>query len=197
MDQPLGRTVGNALEIDEAVAALQGRGPDDLVEVTLALGERMLLLAGAAETTAEAGAMLARQLASGAAWRKFLEMVRLQGGDPAVLEHPDGLPRARLREPVPAPADGYVVLADAECIGRGCLELGAGRAQLTDGVDHAVGLSDLAKLGEAVVSGQPLAVIHANDEGKLAAARALVASAFQIGPAPAPAAPLIIEELRS
>ncbi|MCX6997894.1 MAG: thymidine phosphorylase, partial [Kiritimatiellaeota bacterium] len=148
MDQPLGRAVGNALEVVEAIAALQGRGPDDLLEVTLALAERMLLLAGVARNAAEAGTLLARQLESGAAWEKFLDMVRRHGGDVAALEHPDRLPRARLQESFPAPASGFVAAADAEYIGRACLLLGAGRAQITDTVDPAVGVADLVKIGE-------------------------------------------------
>ena len=193
VDQPLGRAVGNTLEVVETIAALQGRGPEDVVEVTLALGERMLILGGLAHSTAEAGALLARQLESGAAWRKFLEMVRLQGGDPATLEHPERLPRARLREPFPAPASGFVARVDADRIGRACLLLGAGRAEVSAGVDHAVGLTGLVKVGEAVVQGQPLAVLEANDEDKLAAARTLLPSAFHLAPE-APPAPWIIGE---
>ncbi len=196
MDQPLGRAVGNALEIVETVAALQGCGPDDLMEVTLALAERMLLLAGVARSAAEAGAMLARQLESGAAWRKFLDMVRLHGGDVATLVHPDRLPRARLQEPLPAPASGFVAAADAEHIGRACLLLGAGRTKTTDAVDHAVGVADLVKIGQPVAQGQPLAVLHANDERRLAAARAQLETAFRITPAAAPPPlPLIREEI--
>jgi thymidine phosphorylase len=195
MDQPLGCAVGNALEVVETIATLQGRGPVDLLEVTLALGERMLLLAGVAHTTTEAGALLARQLESGAAWQKFLDMVRLQGGDVASLEHPDRLPRARLQEPLPAPASGFVNRADAERIGRACAVLGAGRAQVADAVDHAVGVAGLAKLGAAVERGQPLAVLHANDERKLAAARVLLSAAFDIAPTPVTPLPLIREEV--
>ena len=194
MDQPLGRTVGNTLEIVETIAALQGCGPDDLMEVTLALAERMLLLAGVARNAAEAGTLLARQLESGAAWKKFLDMVRRHGGDVAALEQPDRLPRARLQEPFPSPASGFVAAADAAHIGRACLLLGAGRAQVTDSVDPAVGLTGLVKIGEPVAQGQPLAVLHANDERRLAAARVPLASAFCITPAPAPVPPLILEE---
>ncbi|MCX6998386.1 MAG: pyrimidine-nucleoside phosphorylase, partial [Kiritimatiellaeota bacterium] len=93
------------------------------------------------------------------------------------------------------PASGFVAAADAEYIGRACLLLGAGRAQITDTVDPAVGVADLVKIGEPVEQGQPLAVLHANDERKLAAARTLLESAFRITPAPAPVPPLILEEI--
>jgi pyrimidine-nucleoside phosphorylase len=195
MDQPLGRTAGNALEIVETCEALQGRGPADLMEVTLKLGAKMLQLAGLANSCNEARQLLAVQLQSGAAWRKWLEMVRLQGGDIAALENTARLPRASRIEPLPAPQSGYVAQADAELIGKACLLLGAGRTKTTDSVDHAVGISGLAKIGAQVERGQPLALLHANDAEKLTAARALLQSAFRLTTETVSAPPLILEEI--
>ena len=195
MDQPLGRTAGNALEIVETCEALQGRGPADLMEVTFKLGAKMLQLAGLANSCNEARQLLAAQLQSGAAWRKWLEMVRLHGGDCAALEDTARLPRASLIEPLPAPQSGYVAQADAELIGKACLLLGAGRTKTTDSVDHAVGVSGLVKIGEQVGRGQPLALLQANDAEKLTAARALLQSAFRLTTETVSAPPLIMEEM--
>jgi thymidine phosphorylase len=196
MDQPLGCAAGNALEIVETCEALHGRGPVDLMEVTLALAERMLLLAGVAQSTTEAGAMLAKQIESGTAWETFLEMVRLHGGNVATLEDTSRLPRAKIQEPFLAPQTGYVAQADAELIGKACIVLGAGRTKTTDAVDHAVGISQIVKIGAHVERGQPLAVIHANDPARLSEARKLIAQAFQCSENPVSAPPLILEEIR-
>ena len=194
MDQPLGRTAGNALEIVETCEALQGRGPADLMEVTLKLGAKMLQLAGLAHSGDVAQALLTKQLESGAAWCKWLEMVRLHDGDTTVLEDTARLPRASLIEPLPAPQSGCVAQADAELIGKACLVLGAGRTKTTDAVDHAVGVSGLAKIGEQIGRGQPLALLHANDADRLAEARALLQAAFRITAETVSAPPRILEE---
>ena len=163
------------------------------MEVTLTLGERMLLLAGLARTTAEAGTMLTKQIANGAAWKKFLEMVRLHGGDIVALENPSRLPQAKIQEGFPAQQTGYVAQADAELIGKACIVLGAGRVKTTDAVDHAVGIAGIAKIGAHVEHGQPLAVLHANDKIKLTEARALLQAAFRINKESVSAPPLILE----
>ena len=194
MDQPLGRTAGNALEIVETCEALQGRGPADLMDVTLKLGEKMLLLAGLARSPAEARQKLSEQLNSGAAWRKWLEMVRLHGGDVAALENIARLPRANIVEPLLALTSGCVAQADAELIGKACLVLGAGRTKTTDAVDHAVGVSALVKVGEQIERGQPLALVHSNDAQKTIEALALLQAAFRIVGEKVPVPPLILEE---
>jgi len=196
MDQPLGCAAGNALEIIETCDALHGHGPADLMAVTLALAERMLLLAGMATSTTAAGILLAKQLESGAAWEKFLEMVSLHGGNVAALNDTTRLPRARIQESVPAPHTGYVAQADAELIGKACIVLGAGRTKTTDVVDHAVGIAEIAKIGARVERGQPLAVLHASDPARLSEARKLIDHAFQCSENPVIAPPLILEEIR-
>ncbi len=180
MNQPLGRTAGNALEVVESIEALQGRGPQDLMEVTELLSAWMIHLSGKAATVAEAAAMVRDALASGRAWDRFVQMVQAHGGDVAALSAA-GLPRARLTIPVAAPRDGTITQVDADGIGRAVLILGAGRQQVTDPVDHAVGLGGLVKIGEQVRAGDPLCILHVNDETPLAEATTLVQQAIEVG----------------
>ncbi len=191
MNQPLGRTAGNALEVKETVEALRGEGPDDLVSLTLELSAHMLLLTGIDPDLESARSRLADALADGRALEKFKQMVTLQGGDTAVIDDPTLLPAAARQVPCPAPADGVVAAADAEAIGRACIALGAGRQRVEDDVDHAVGLSDIVKIGEPVSKGQPMAVIHANSEAALEAALPFVTQAFRVSPDPVVAPDLI------
>ncbi|MCE9612790.1 MAG: thymidine phosphorylase [Lentisphaerae bacterium] len=194
MNQPLGRTAGNALEIVETVAALQGHGPDDLVTLTLETGAHMLRLTGREPDHARALARLRGVLDSGAAFERFLSMVTLQGGDPRVLEDVTRLPSASLRRDVSAPRSGYVAGVDAERIGRACVVLGAGRVKVEDLVDHAVGISGLVKIGEHVTKGQPLFTLHANAENRLAEALALAREAVTFADS-APTPPTLIVDV--
>ena len=196
MNQPLGRTVGNAVEVAETVAALQGHGPDDLMTVTLELAAEMLSLAGRAASRGEALERLRAAIDSGAAFAKLKDMVRLHGGDTAVLDDPSRLPRAAIRAPCPAPRRGYVTTVDAGQIGRACLVLGAGRQKVDDPIDPAVGIVELVKTGERVETGQPLAVVLANHPGRWQEARRILEPAFVIADEPAPPAPLITETIR-
>ncbi|MBA4387130.1 MAG: thymidine phosphorylase [Verrucomicrobia bacterium] len=180
MNQPLGRTAGNAVEIAETVESLKGNGPKDLMEVTMELCAGMLLLARRADTRNEALLLLKRQLDTGAAFEKLKEMVELHGGSALALDDLSRLPAARIKEALVAEKSGYVAEADAEMIGRACVALGAGRKKVEDLVDHAVGLTGILKIGEQVKKGEPLLAIHANDSAKLQEARALLASAFKI-----------------
>ena len=191
MNQPLGRTAGNALEVLETMETLRGNGPDDLVNLTIELGARMLLLARRAPTRDEAAALLARQLRNGAALKKFVDMVRLHGGDTDALQAPERLCAARLRGAVPAPCGGFVARADADQIGRACLVLGAGRTKVEDRVDPAVGAGQIAKVGARVAKGDPLVVLHANDPNRLREAAAMARDAFDIAAAPPAPLPLV------
>lgn len=193
MDQPLGRAVGNALEVAESIACLRGEGPADLMAVTFALGEQMLLLAGVAASAEEARARLERGVASGAALAKFREIVAAQGGDPAVVDDPSRLPRARLQVALPSPSAGVVRVVDSRAVALAALRLGAGRARAEDRIDPAVGVDRLVKVGERVVAGQPLCLVHASDPAALAEANAMLAKAIEIGSEPAAARPLILE----
>jgi len=193
MEEPLGRAVGNAVEVAESIDCLKGRGPADTMAVTYALGEQMLCLAGAATSQTEARAQLARSIAEGSALRKFREMVAAQGGDPSVVDTPSRLPQARWQVPLLAGAAGFVQDVDAMGVALATLRLGAGRKKAEDAVDPAVGVSGLCKIGEPVSAGAVLALIHANDEPALADARALLAKAIIVGANPGQAVPLIGE----
>jgi thymidine phosphorylase len=187
MEEPLGRTVGNALEVAESIACLKGGGPADTLEVTFALGEQMLLLAGVAENKDEARRRLAASITSGAALEKFRRLVAAQRGDARIIDDSSRLPQARFRVALPSPNSGYVREVDALQVARAALRLGAGRARAEDPVDPAVGVSGLVKVGERVQSGAPLCLIHANDRAALAAAKTALADAIRIGanrPAP-------------
>ncbi len=194
MEEPLGRTVGNALEVAESIECLRGRGPADLMEVTFALSEQMLLLAGVAATKGEARGKLETSIRSGAALEKLRAMIAAQGGDARVIDEPSRLPQAKFKSAVVAPRAGFVRDVDAMGVALAALRLGAGRARAEDAVDHAVGVSALVKIGERVEVGAALAVIHANDETSLAAAAGMLAQAIVVGEAPA-AAPRLIEDI--
>lgn len=194
MDEPLGRTVGNALEVAESIACLKGEGPADTMEVTYVLGEQMLLLAKAAATKEAARAKLTATIANGTAREKFRAMIAAQGGDARVADDPARLPRAKFEIPLVAPRAGFVQDVDAMGVALAALRLGAGRAKTEDRIDPAVGLSALVKIGERVEAGAPLGVIHANDEPALAEARGLLARAIRVGGRPM-VAPRLIEEI--
>lgn len=182
MDQPLGRAVGNALEVAESVACLQGNGPADLMEVTYALGAEMLVLAKVVKDAKEGEARLREVVANGAALKKFREIVAAQGGDARVCDEPFAVMKpARLRGEVRAAVGGIVQSVDAMTVALAALRLGAGRVKAEDAVDHAVGFTGLVKIGERVQAGDVFAVVHANDEEKLAEAQAAIAKAIVIG----------------
>lgn len=193
MNQPLGRTAGNAVEMVETVLGLQGKGPDDLMTETLELGAQMLLLAKRAASKNDALALLNRQIASGAAFEKLKQMVELHGGSPAVLDAPAKLPAARFVQPYNSGSAGFIADADADLIGRACLALGAGRTKVTDPVDHAVGVTELVKIGEKVEKGQPLLKIHANSEARLEEAVQLLSKAFALSEIMPQSPSLIVE----
>ncbi len=171
MDEPLGETVGNALEVAEAVATLQGRGPDDLVQLTLNL---------AARVASASRAQLARWLEDGTAWEKFVALVEAQGGDAGALEQIVARHPAPILHPLPAPRCGRIARMDAEMIGRAALLLGAGRARADDAVDFAVGFSGIKKVGTMVSPNDPLLYVHARSQADLAIALRLLAEGIEI-----------------
>ncbi len=181
MEEPLGRSVGNAVEVAESVACLRGQGPADLMEVTFALGAHMLILGGAAADESSARAKLEKAVESGAALCKFREIVAAQGGDVRAIDDPFRLPQAQRQVPVPSPGEGVVAHVDAMGIALAALDLGAGRARVEDDVDPAVGISRLVKTGEKIVRGEPLCVLHVNREDRLVAAQEKVQAAVKLG----------------
>lgn len=193
MDQPLGCAVGNALEVREAIDTLRNQGPADLRELVLVLGSYMVVKAGAADDLSLARTMLEESLSNGRAFEVFKEFVRAQGGDPNEAEHPEMLPAARFQETVPAPGDGYVADIATEEIGKICLLLGGGRETKESRIDLSVGLVLCKKKGDAVRKGEPLAVIHANDEELLGQAAERLTSAYTLTEMKPEAIPLIKE----
>jgi pyrimidine-nucleoside phosphorylase len=195
MDQPLGRAVGNALEVVEAVEMLRGRAPEDYTEVTLALTAEMLVLGRKAASIPEARQQLARVIQDGSAVLKFKEIIRSQGGDPRVIDDYGLLPRARSTVDVLASQDGFVTAIDTEGVGMAAVVLGAGRQRVDSVIDPAVGFTLLRKVGEPVKAGEPLVRIHFNAEGPVKEVKERVLAAYHFGPqAPTPR-PLVVERL--
>ncbi len=172
MNQPLGRAVGNALEVIESIELLQGGGPEDVRELTLDLAARV------SESSRE---RLAEILDSGTAWEKFVKMVEAQGGDSGELDRLGVAHKAPVVREFAARASGVVQRMDAGEIGRASVQLGAGRRVATDVVDFAVGFSEIKKIGEAVDRGESLMKIHARTEDDAAEAARMLASAVEVG----------------
>jgi len=189
MNQPLGNAVGNALEVIEAIETLKGRGPADFVEHCLEVAAQMVLLAGAARDEREARAQLGAALADGRALKKFGEWIAGQGGNARVVDDDSILPRARLIETIAAPREGFIAAIDAQEVGLTVVDLGGGRAQKGDAIDHAVGVVFQRKVGARVARGEPLFTLHANDRAKFDAAKARLLAAIEFradAPAPLP-----------
>jgi len=187
MDTPLGRSAGNALEVADAVDALRGGGPPDLVEVTLALARRMVVLAGL-----DAGPDPADILASGAAHDAWRRMVRAQGGDPDAP-----LPVARHTETVTAPATGYVRRLDARAVGLAAWRLGAGRGRQDDTVSAAAGVRWRAGLGDRVAAGQVVFELATDDPERIPSALAALDGALEMGPTPPAPRRLVLGQISS
>jgi thymidine phosphorylase len=185
MDQPLGRAIGNALEVEESVATLTGTGPGDLVEVTVALAEEMLALAGLEGDPAG-------RLDDGGAYHTYLRMIEAQGGDGNWVP-----PRAGTIKIVPAESSGYLRRLDALGVGVAAWRLGAGREKMSDPVSATAGIVCLAKPGEAVTAGEPLLELHTDDPARLEAAQQSLEGAIEIGPEPPEQLPLVIEVIRA
>jgi pyrimidine-nucleoside phosphorylase len=164
MDQPLGYAVGNALEVKEAIDTLSGKGPEDFVELCITLGSQMLLVGGKASLEAEAREMLRGVIADGSALRKFAEFVEAQGGDKEAVYRPERLPKAQIVRAISAPRSGYVSRIVCDEVGLCSLILGGGRERKDSAIDLAVGLVLCRKVGDYVKEGEPLAILHANEE---------------------------------
>jgi pyrimidine-nucleoside phosphorylase len=196
MDQPLGRQVGNASELAEALEVLRGDGPRDTRALTVRLGAEMLRLGGVARTLEAGTRAIEAAIASGAGMERLVRAVALQGGDVTVLEHPERLPRARRQLVLRAARPGWVQRLDARAIGQAATLLGAGRLRKEDQVDPAVGISLHAKLGDAVARGGGLATLWYNDPRHLGVARGLALGAFTIGVGRPRARPLVLGQIK-
>jgi pyrimidine-nucleoside phosphorylase len=180
MDRPLGRACGNALELEEAINALHGEGPADLMRVTYALGAEMLVLGGLAASRDAARRAMEVAISAGRAAGKFREVIAAQGGDPAVVDDPSLLPQAACCELYFAPNAGFVASIDPRCVGFGVIELGGGRARPADPIDHSVGFVIAAQPGDLVREGEPLGTIMARDEAGIEAGRRALQRAIVI-----------------
>ncbi len=180
MDRPLGRSCGNALELEEAIHALHGEGPPDLMSVTYALGAEMLVLGGLAANRDAARRAMEVAISSGKAAARFREIVEAQGGDPAVVDDPSLLPQAECCELYFAPRAGFVASIAPRRVGLGVIELGGGRAKPGDPVDHSVGFVIAARVGDLVREGEPLATVMARDAAGIEAGRRALQEAIAV-----------------
>lgn len=195
MDRPLGRAVGNALEVKEAIQVLGGAGPEDLRELCLELGSRMLVLAGVSQDNNAARLRLEQVISSGAGLAKLKELIIAQGGDAGLVDEPERLPTATIQRPVVGSKAGWVSSIDTKGIGAAALLLGAGRSKKGDRIDLAVGLEVLVKPGDRVEAGQPLAIIHGNSTDLVQKAIDGVAACYKIGAEQVEPLQLIIDQV--
>jgi thymidine phosphorylase len=189
MDQPLGHAVGNALEVLEAVEALNGKGPHDLVEVVTALAARLLVISGAGRRAGQTAEKARSSLANGSALAKFRQWITTQGGDPAFIDDPGRLQLAPEKVEARSEAAGFVKAVDALAVGQTALMLGAGRILEDDTVDYGVGVIVHAKVGDRVKPGDILATVYARSvsQAQAAAGRILSAYSFDTEPVERPA----------
>jgi pyrimidine-nucleoside phosphorylase len=191
MDQPLGRAVGNALEVAESVETLRGRGPKDLEDLSVELAAWMLALAGDVPSLEAARPKVREALRSGAGLAKFREVIELQGGDPRIVDEPRRLPAARETVEVPAAQGGRVAGIACRAVGQAAMLLGAGRETVDSRIDPAVGLILHKKVGDPVEKGEPLVTLHVNDRARLDESLGLLKSAIRIAPEAAAPGPLV------
>ena len=191
IDQPLGKMVGNALEIVEVIDVLHGEGPQDLRQLCLELAGWMLYLGGSSPSVASGKQRSEKLIESGDALEKFRQMVELQGGDVSSIDDPRKLPQARRTLVVSSPRNGYVKFLQCEQVGTACVILGGGRERKEDSVDPAVGIALHKKVGESVAANEPLATIHYNSEDRAARAKELIQASYQISNSPGETRPLV------
>jgi pyrimidine-nucleoside phosphorylase len=184
MNQPLGRMVGNALEVQECIEVLHGRGPSDLRDLCLELSAWMFYLGGVAKTIDQGKRLSEQIVASGKAFDRFRQMVELQGGDVSAIDDPARLPGTDHRVDVPSPKAGYVTAITCEQIGTACVILGGGRERKEDSVDPAVGIVVRKKIGDKVSVGEPLCTIHCHSDAQAARAKSLLEESYQIAAEP-------------
>jgi pyrimidine-nucleoside phosphorylase len=195
MDAPLGRAVGNALEVIECLEVLKGRGSRDLLDVSVALTARMLVLGRVATDRGDAERRVRQAISSGEGLDRFRRIVEVQGGDPRIVDDYTRLPAAPARHVVTAPRSGYLTALDAALVGRASVALGAGRDRVDDRIDPAVGILLMAKPGDRLAAGDPVLELHYRSEATLGAARSMAARAVTIGDAAPSARPLIVGEV--
>jgi pyrimidine-nucleoside phosphorylase len=196
MESPLGHAVGNALEVIECIDVLKGGGPADLIDVSIELTARMLVLGKVARNRADGERRARGAIASGAGLERFRQIIEMQGGDPRVIDDYARLPRAPERHIVAADRAGYVSRLDAASVGRASVALGAGRDRVEDPVDPAVGIVVKAKPGDKVRAGDPILEMHFRSRPRLDAALALASTAIAIRDKRPAKGRLIVAEVR-
>jgi pyrimidine-nucleoside phosphorylase len=184
MNQPLGRTVGNAIEVRECIQILHGAGPEDLRELCVHLAAWMFFVGGSVKTVADGKQRAEDIIASGKAFERFRQMVELQGGDISVIDDPARLPAAEHRVEVASRLTGYVSAIACEQVGTACVILGGGRERKEDSVDPAVGIVVHKKIGDKVSAGETLCTIHCHSDQQAAPAKQLLEESYQISAAP-------------
>jgi pyrimidine-nucleoside phosphorylase len=183
MQQPLGRAIGNAIEVGEAIDTLAENGPPDLVALVTELGGEMLLMSGVASTRETAKSIIAKNLANRKGLDKLAELVAAQGGDRSVIDHPDLLPQPALKLEIASETTGYVTAIDALAVGLASRILGAGRTTKDAAIDLSIGIYLNKKIGDRVKTGETLAVLHSDgDNEKIKAATDIFLKAYAIGP---------------
>lgn len=196
MEQPLGRAIGNALEMAEAIAVLRGAGPPDITALCHHEAVELLLMTGAASSQSEAEQRVKQAIQSGAAVAKLAEVIAAQRGDARQIEQPDLLPTAPVRVMLTAPRDGYIAAIQADQMGMASMRLGAGRFKKGDRIDHRTGFILQAKIGDYCRAGDPLVEIHARDEVEAEAIRAPLLACYTWSDEPVDAGPLIYDTIR-
>lgn len=196
MEQPLGRAIGNALEMAEAIAVLRGYGSPDITALCRHEAAELLLMTDAASDQSSAEQRVEQVIQSGAAVAKLAEVIAAQDGDARQIEHPDLLPTAPVRVTLTAPRDGYIAAIQADQMGMASMRLGAGRFKKGDPIDHRTGFILQAKVGDYCRSGEPLVEIHARSEDETAAVRATLLACYIWSDVPVVAGPLIYETIR-
>lgn len=191
MSQPLGQAVGNALEVEEAIATLRGEGPADFTEHCVTIASHLLVVGGKTEDTEEARAVLQNLIENGAATQQFQRWIEAQGGDPSVADDPTIMPQANVVQDVVAPHDGVIAGIDALEVGLTAVTLGAGREKKGDPIDHSVGIVFGPKVGDEVQAGDRLFTLHTANEDDFEAARWRLLGAYDWSDEPVEPPPLI------
>ncbi len=196
MDQPLGKMVGNTLEVIEAIEALHGNMQEDVKNVVLELGAYILKLDGKGENIEENKKLIQAVINNGSAYEKFLELVKNQGGDISYIEDPEKFEKAKYKIPVISKQSGYIEKLNAEEVGKIAMHLGAGRIRKEDNIDYAVGIELVKKVGDSIIKSETLAYVYANDEEKCNEAVEQLRKVYQIGEQKVDKIPDILEIIK-
>jgi len=196
MEQPLGRTIGNALEMAEAIAILRGDGPQDVSALCCHEAAELLVMTGTVHSFADAERRVEQAVHSGDAVAKLAEVIAAQGGDARQIEQPELLPIAPVRTMLGAPGSGYIAGIEAEQVGLASMRLGAGRFKKGEQIDHRTGFILQAKVGDYREAGDPLVEIHARSESEADSVRDALLECYKWSEAPVAIGPLVLDTIR-